>query len=115
MKQWAISALQDNKKLYITCLQFSYTIKLCFSYDIIYLPDAHEANAISFVLPSTNKLYLESSIKTPQLKLGFNRSYKKKINNFSLMQSFNLSSLTDDKLQDLALEIPEMKKCQFLA
>ena len=27
---WEISTLQDNKKLYITCLQYSYSINLCF-------------------------------------------------------------------------------------
>ena len=27
---WTISSLQDDKNLYITCLQFRYTIKLCF-------------------------------------------------------------------------------------
>ena len=34
-------------------------------------------------------------------KLGFNRSYSK-INNFILMQSLNISSLTDNGLQALA-------------
>ena len=60
---WAISTLQDNKKLYITCLQYSYTIKLCFPYDIIYLPNGCEANAITFILPSNNKLNVEPSIE----------------------------------------------------
>ena len=27
---WAILTLQNNKKLYITCLQYSYLITLCF-------------------------------------------------------------------------------------
>ena len=31
----AFSILQNNNKLYITCLQYSYLIKLCFLYDII--------------------------------------------------------------------------------
>ena len=48
----------------------------------------------------------------PQYKLSFNRS---KINNFSLIQSLNLSSLMDDKLQDLAHRIPEIKHMSFLA
>ena len=93
---WTISTLQYDKKSHITCLQFSYTIKLSFPYDIIYLPDGCEANVISFVLPSNNKLHVETSIGTPQYKLGFNRYYSK-IDNFSLLQSLNLSSLTYDK------------------
>ena len=75
----------------------------------IYLPDRYEGNAIYFVLLSYNKLYVESSIETPQYKLGFSRSYSK-MDNFSLMQSLNLSSLTDNKLQGLAYKIPEMKQ-----
>ena len=73
----AISTLQGDKKLYITCLQFSYTIKLHFPYDIIYLSDRCEANAMSFILLSNNRLHEESFIKTPHHKLGFNRSYSK--------------------------------------
>ena len=67
---WAISTLQDNKKLYITCLQFSYAIKLYIPYDIIYLPNGCEANAIAFVLPSNNKLNIEFFIEAPEYKLG---------------------------------------------
>ena len=109
---WAISSLQDNKKLYITCLQYSYAIELCFPYDTIYLPDGCEANAITFVLPSNNKLNVEAIIEAPEYKLGFNRSYSK-INNFSLMQSLNISSLTDERLEVLANKILEMKQVNF--
>ena len=73
---WAISTLHDNKKLYITCLQHSYFIKLYFPYNIIYLPDGCEANAITFVLPSNNKLNVEPIIETPEYKLGFNYTQK---------------------------------------
>ena len=111
---WAISILQDNKKLYIICLQYSYTIKLHFPYDIIYLPNGCEDNAITFVLPSSNKLNRESSIEATEYKGGFNRSYPKN-DKFSLMQSLNISSLMGDKLQDLAHKIPEINMYQFLA
>ena len=46
------------------------------------------------------------------MELDFNRSYFK-INNFSLMQSLNISSLTDDRLHALANEIPEISLCPF--
>ena len=84
------------KKLYITCLQYSYTIKLHFPYDIIYLLDSCETNAMAFVLLSNNKLNIESSTEATEYKLGFNRSYSK-TDNFSLMQSLNISSLMDVK------------------
>ena len=74
---WATSSLQENKKLYITCLQKSYTSKFCFQYDIIYLPDGCEANTITFVLPSNNKLNVEHTIEATEYKLGFNRSYSR--------------------------------------
>ena len=94
---WAISTLQDNRKLYITSLQFSYTIKLYFPYNIIYVPNSCEANAITFVLLPNNKLSVESSIEAPEYRLGLNRSYSK-IDNLSLIQSLNISSLRDEKL-----------------
>ena len=102
------------KKLYITYLQYSYFIKLYFPYDIIYLPNGCEANAITFVLPSNNKLNVEPIIKALEYKLGFTRSYSK-INMFSLMQSINISNLTNDKLKlkVLANKIQEMKHVNF--
>ena len=105
---WAILTLQNNKKLYVTCLQYNYSISLNFPYDIIYLPNGCEVNASTFVLPSNNQLNLDSIMEAPENKLGFNRSYSK-INNFSLMQSLNISSLTDDSLQNCANKIPKMK------
>ena len=95
------------KKLYIICLQFSCTSKLCFPYDIMYLPDGCEANAISFLLPSKNKLHVKTPVKTPQHKLDFNRSYSI-ISNFNLTQTVNLTSLTNERFQDLAHKILEM-------
>ena len=55
---WSISNLHDIIKVYITCLQFSYSIKLHFPYDIIYLPNGCEANPINVILLS-NKLNVE--------------------------------------------------------
>ena len=78
--------LQNNKKLYITCLQYIYSITLCFPYDIIYLPNGCKANAIAFILPSSNKLNVDSIMEALENKLSLNRSYSK-INNFSLMQA----------------------------
>ena len=86
---------------------YSYTIKLHFSHDIIYLPDGCEANAIFFLLPSNNKLHVKTPTETPQHKLGFNRSYFK-INNFNLMLTLNLTSFTNDKLEDVAHKTTEM-------
>ena len=105
---WDISTLQNNKKMYITCLQYSYSLTLCFMYDVIYLPNGCEAYAITFILQSNNRLNADSIMVAPKNKLGFNTSYCT-IVNFSLMQSLNISSLTDDGLQNLASKIPEMK------
>ena len=68
---WSISTLHDNKKVYITCLQLSYLIKLHFLYDMIYLPNGCEANAITFVLPSNNKLNVETIDESPKYRLDF--------------------------------------------
>ena len=106
---WAISTLQNNKKLYIACLQYSYSISLCFPYDIVYLPDGYKANAITFVLLSNNRLNVNSMIETMENILGLNRSYSK-INNFNLMQSLHISSTSDDALQSLANKILKMKQ-----
>ena len=109
---WVNFTLQGNKKLYITHLQYSYLIQLYFQCDIRYLKNGCEANAITFVHPSNNKLNVEPIIDTSEYKLGFNRSYSK-INKFSLMQSPNIWSLTDNRLEALANKIPEMKRVHF--
>ena len=107
---WEISILQDDKKLYTTCLQYSYTIELCYPYDIIYLPDGCEANAKLLYYHLT--INIESSNEATEYILGFNRSYAK-FDNFSSMQSLNISSLMDDKLQELAHKILQMKHVNF--
>ena len=63
---------------------------------------------IAFVLPSNNNLDVEPSIEATEYKLGFNRSYSK-MDNFSFMQSLNISSLTDNKLHILANKFLEIK------
>ena len=50
-------------------------IKVHVPYGIISLPDGCDANAITFVLPSNNKLDVEATIDATEYKLGFNRSY----------------------------------------
>ena len=52
-------------------------MKLSFLYDVIYLSNGCEANAIVFFLPSNNKLNVEPVIEASEYKLGFNRSYSK--------------------------------------
>ena len=74
---WVISTLQDNEKLYITHLQYSYMIKFNFPYDIIYMPKGCKTNVITFVLPSSNKLNAEPSLEATEYKFGFNMSYSK--------------------------------------
>ena len=63
---WSISTLHNNKKVSITCLQFCYLIKLHFPYDIFNLPDGFEANTITLVLLSNNKLNVEPINESPQ-------------------------------------------------
>ena len=105
---WAISTMKNNRQLYITCFQYNYSISLHFPYDIVYLPDGCEANAFTFVLPSNNRLNVDSIIKTMENKLGFNRSYSE-IDNFSIMQTLDISSTSDKTLISLADKILEMK------
>ena len=105
---WSISTPHNNEKVYVTCLQYSYPIKLYFPYDIICLPSGCEAHTMTFVLPSSGKLNVEPIDESPEYGLGFNGSYSK-IDNFSLMQSLNISSLTDNGLETLTSKIPEMK------
>ena len=101
---WAISTLESKKKLYITCLQFSYSLALQFPCDVIYLPDGCEANAITFVLPSNNHLNVHSDIKASEN----NRSYSK-TGNFYLIQTLNISNFCNHNLWAIATKIPEMK------
>ena len=54
------------------------------------------------------RVNIDSSLKTSENRLGFNRSYYK-IDNFSLMQSLNISNIKDHDLQAIVTKIPEMK------
>ena len=47
-------------------------------------------------------------MEIPQNEYGFGKSYSK-IDNFNLMQTLNLTRLTNVKLQDLAHKILKMK------
>ena len=103
-----------QKKLYTTCLQYSYSISLHFPYNIIHLPDGCEANVITFVLPSNNRLNIDSIMESTENKSGFNRSYSK-INNFSLMQSLQISSLTDENLKAYLTKYQNLNTCMCSA
>ena len=65
---WSISTLHDNKKVYISCFQFSYLIKLYFPYYIVYLPSGCEANAVTSILPSNNNLNVEPINEPPKIR-----------------------------------------------
>ena len=56
---WSISTLHNDKKGLHHLFAVQLFNKMCFPYDIIYLPDGCEANTITFVLPSNNKLNVE--------------------------------------------------------
>ena len=51
--------------------------KLCSLFDIIYQPNGFEADVITFVLLSNNKLNVEPATEATEYKLGLNRSYSK--------------------------------------
>ena len=79
---------------------------------IIYLFDGCESIAISFLRPSNNSLHVKTSVEIPKHKLGFNRSYSKIIN-FNLMQTLNLTSIPNDKLQDLTHKISQIEQMSY--
>ena len=106
--------LKGIKKLYITCLQFSYSLPLLFPYDIIYLPDGCEANATTFILPYNKCLNVDSDIKTSENKFSFNRP-NSKIENFNLMQALNISNFCNTTLLAIVDKIPEMKDSSIVS
>ena len=111
---WVISILESNKKLYITCLQFIYSLALQFPYDVVYLPDGCEANAITFVLHSNNCFNVDSNIRASENIFGFNRWYSN-IENFNLRWALNISYFHDHKLQAFATKIPKIKCFSILS
>ena len=65
-------------------------------------------NAITFIFPSNNELNVDSIMRSLENKLGLidHTLIILIINHFSLMQSLNMSSLTDDILQAIGNKIP---------
>ena len=73
---WAITTLSP-RKLYISCLNYTYPLSLKHPFDIIYLPNFCEASSDSFLLPSNDKLTQEVDSRNLSIKfINFERKYR---------------------------------------
>ena len=109
---WGITSL-STRKLYITCLAYSYPIYLRHPFVIIYLANFCEASSDSFFLPSSDELPCEIDSRNLSINFtNFDNRYER-LSNFTLKQTFNLTPLSNNELDKLALENPEFKMVLF--
>ena len=80
------------RKLYITCLIYSYSYTLRHPFDIIYLPNSYESHSDSFYLASNDQL--TSRVDSGNISIhfiNFEKRYKK-LSVFTCMQTLNFNS-----------------------
>ena len=98
-------------KLQVGCLTSSYYIKLKFPSNSIHFPDACKACTNTFLLPARNSLSKEISSRKLG-KLGnqltnFALDYTD-VSGFTLIRDIKIPLLTENELENLATNIPEM-------
>ena len=101
------------RKLYVTCLNHLYPHNLRYPFGIIYLPNSCKASSDSFFLPSTDEL--TSKVGSRHLNitfLNFKKQYEK-LNAFTLMQTFNLTPLSNEELEKTGFKNTGIKKVLF--
>ena len=108
----AITTLSPQK-LHVSCLSDSYPFSLRNPFDIMYMPNGCEASLDSFFLPSNDKLTQEVDSRKFIIKfVDFKRKYEK-LTDFTWMQTFNLSALSNNELDSFASKIWELKRVSF--
>ena len=109
---WALAVLEPTE-LHVSCLTYSYQIKIESSFKLIELDNSCQAYNPNFILPSSNliKEKLNQSLITDRF---FNYDLKyTSIPNFFLMNTFNITKLTQEQLDTLAYDLPPVCNIPF--
>ena len=109
---WALAVLEPTE-LHVSCLTYSYQIRIESSFKLIELDNSRQAYNPNFILPSSNliKEKLNQSLITDRF---FNYDLKyTSIPNFFLMNTFNITKLTQEQLDTLAYDLPPVHNMPF--
>ena len=102
---WALAVLEPTE-LHVSCLTYSYQIKIESSFKLIELDNSCQVYNPNFILPSSN-LIKEKLNQSLIMDRFFNYDLKyTSIPNFFLMNTFNITKLTQEQLDTLAYDLP---------
>jgi len=106
---WALSVLEVPTELHITCLTYSYEIAVTTNFQLIELDNSCQAYNPNFIIPSSNIMKEEqnSSIIKDRF-LNYDPEYTS-IPNFFLMQTFNLTLLSQEQISQIAVDLPPIQ------
>ncbi len=109
---WALSVLEPID-LHVTCLSYSYQIELENNFEIVELDNACEAYNSKLILPSSNvvKHNINGSLIAERF-FNYNLEYPK-LQNFFLVDQFNLTKMTPEELDQVAKLLPPINKVPF--
>ena len=105
---WALSILEPVD-LHVTCLTQSYDIRVTTNFHLIELENSCQAYSPSIILPSSNIIKSEYNQSLIEERF-FNYDVKyTSIPNFFVMNVFSITQLSEDKLNELALDLPPIR------
>ena len=105
---WAISTWSP-RELYVSFITYSYPLSLQHPFDIIYLSSSCEASSDSFFLASNDTFTQEVDSRN----LSIWKKIWKKLSDFILILTFNLTTLSNDELDKLVAKILELKRVSY--
>ena len=106
---WALAVLEPTE-LHVTCLTYSYQIKIETNFRLVELENSCQAYNPNIILPSGNQLtekQNDSLIK--QRFFNYDVEYSA-IPNFFLMRTFNLTRLTPEQIDTLSKDLPAIDR-----
>ena len=109
---WALSVLEPID-LHVTCLSYSYQIELTNNFEIVELENSCEAYNSKLILPSSNvvKQALNGSLVAKRF-FNYNLEFPK-LQNFFLVNKFNLTKMSTEELDKIAKTLPPIDKVPF--
>ncbi len=111
---WALSILDIPTELHVTCLTYSYEIKITANFQLVELENSCQAYNPNLILPSSNIIKSQKNGSLIEQRF-FNFDLEEtSIPNFWLMNTFNLTKLTPEQVGQIAQDLPPLNKIDIL-
>ena len=106
---WALAVLEPTE-LHVTCLTYSYQIKIETNFRLVELENSCQAYNPNIILPSGNQLTEKQNASLiKQRFFNYDVEYSA-IPNFFLMRTFNLTRLTPEQIDTLSNDLPAIDR-----